>query len=284
MQYLKKEIELDYARLEINPPKDKVYLECYILDKSLDIEMNQPENKRPAILVLPGGGYHMTSKREGEPIALQFLAAGYSVFKLDYSVAPDAFFPCSLFQVYTAIKMIRDNADKWAVDCDKIAVCGFSAGGHLTASCGAFWDRDFVKDAGFSDDKHKPNALVLCYPVISGGTNRQPGSYKNLLGTENPSDSDLKYHSIELQVTESFPRSFIWHTFTDPVVPVQNSLLLASAMADKGIMFEMHIYPEGKHGLALSNQLTSGAQTQPPEKPRAWVKDCIKFLNENAYN
>lgn len=284
MLYSKEEIVLDYAKLSIKEPKEKVYLECYIWDKSVNIEMNIPDSKRPAILVLPGGGYGMTSKREGEPIALQFLAAGYSVFKLDYSVAPEVVFPCALFEAYTAIKMIREHAEEWAVDVNRVAVCGFSAGGHLAASCGAFWDRDFVRNAGFEGEMHKPNALVLCYPVITGSTKSHPGSFKNLLGTKEPSEADLKFQSIENQVTSSFPRSFIWHTFTDASVPVQNSLMLASAMADKGIMFEMHIYPEGKHGLALSNQLTSGAQTQPPEKPRAWVKDCIKFLNENAYN
>ena len=283
MLYFKEELKLDYSKLGIEPKGQPVYLKCYIKDPGNNIEINCADKKENTILIFPGGGYRGLSNRESEPIALQFLAAGYTVFVLDYSVSP-AVFPRALFEAYTAISTIRKNADKWAVDVNKIAVCGFSAGGHLAASTGAFWDRDFVRNAGFTTDDHKPDALVLCYPVITGGAKRHAGSFKRLLGKEEPDVNELKFQSIERQVSQTFPRSFIWHTFEDEGVPVENSLLLANALAEQKIKFEMHIYPEGGHGLALSSSLTSRPEKQPPEKPQAWVKDCIKFLNENAFN
>ena len=181
MEYKTIKLDIDYKKLRLDNIDYAPQLECYLPSNEMYEEMKETHRRRQAMLVLPGGGYAMTSAREHETIAFQYLAAGFTVFSIRYSVAP-AVFPRALYEVYTAIATIRKHAAEWMIDADKIAVCGFSAGGHLTASTGAFWNEDFVKrDLGFTDE-HKPNALILSYPVISAGQWAHKGSFKNLLG------------------------------------------------------------------------------------------------------
>ncbi len=283
MEYKKIELNIDYKKLGLDNIDYQPYLECYLPEREMYEEMNETHRRSKAIVILPGGGYGMTSAREHEVITFQYLAAGFSVFSIRYSVKP-AVFPRALYEVYTAIATIRKHADEWMIEKDQIAVCGFSAGGHLTASVGAYWNEDCVKaDLGFTYE-HKPNALILSYPVITAGEWAHKGSFKNLLGKEELTKEEIDYFSIENRVTSDFPRSFIWHTTTDGVVPVMNSLLLGEALAKNKILFEMHIYPKGSHGLSLSNHITAKEGSYPPKKVAAWVKDSIDFLNDYAYN
>lgn len=234
--------------------------------------------KRPAVLVLPGGGYSFTSPREAEPIALQFNGAGYHVFVLNYSVAP-AKHPQPLLDAAQAMCIIRENAEEWGVYTDKIAVCGFSAGGHLAASLGVHWDKKYLENAGgMETGKSRPDALILCYPVITSGKYAHRGSFINLLG-ENP-DSELLYEmSLEHHVSEKTPPAFIWHTFSDSGVPVENSLLFAQALREKNIPFELHIYPEGVHGLSLATVETAdGRPEYVSHHVSSWMELCKKWL------
>ncbi len=225
--------------------------------------------KRPAVLVLPGGGYGFVSEREATPVAMEFLAAGISAFVLRYSVAPDVQFPAELVEVYTALRMIREHASEWNIDPEQIIVCGFSAGGHLAASAGVFWNRDWVKELGFSDGSHRPNGMILCYPVITGGKYADRDSFRNLLG-DRYSEETVAMNSLETQVSLDTPRCFLWHTRTDSDVPVQNSLLFASALAEQNVPFELHVYPEGEHGLSLANELVCDKNGVLP-KVQEWI-------------
>ena len=234
--------------------------------------------RRPAVLVLPGGGYCVTSEREATPIALEFLSCGAAAFVLHYSVAPDRF-PTSLCQVYAAIRQIRDNADEWNIDPDRISVIGFSAGGHLAASSGVLWNSEVAKYCGFADGRHKPNGMILCYPVITGGEKAHRGSFDNLLG-ENASAGKVDYLSLEKRVDSDTPRAFIWHTFEDNCVPVENSLLFASALVKNGISTELHIYPHGWHGMSLVNDVLykDGALPDSVKKAGTWVALAKEWL------
>lgn len=214
---------------------------------------------RPLILLCPGGGYGHTSDREAEAMALQFLAMGYHAAILRYSCAP-AKYPTALLELATCVKMIREQARDWHVDEEKIFVQGCSAGGHLAASFGMFWSEDFVTEAMQVQDKEilRPNGMILCYPVITSGEFAHRGSFENLLGER---EAELGERlSLEKQVNANTPRAFIWHTFEDRSVPVENSLLLVGALRSEGIPTEFHMYPRGVHGLGLASKLTVNAE------------------------
>lgn len=254
-------IQVDYtkAKLPFNTPEnfnpkrdDKMpTLTTYIHD---DFALKEyVPAKRKAVIVVPGGGYHFVSEREGEPVALQFFAAGFQVFVLNYSVAPSVF-PASLMELSLAVKYVRDRAEELRIEKDQIAVCGFSAGGHLTASLCNMWQEDFLAESlGVTKEDIRPNGAILSYPVISAGPNAHQGSFKNLLG-----DEELRflidYVSLENRVTENTPKTFLWSTWTDQLVPIMNTLLYGEALAKVGINCEMHIFRCGRHGLSLANE------------------------------
>jgi acetyl esterase/lipase len=229
----------------------KATLTTYIIDNTID-----QEKVRPLVLICPGGGYAMTSSKEGEPIAIQMNHFGLHACVLHYSCAP-ARFPIALHQVAKSMKLIREHAKQWHVDPNKIVVLGFSAGGHLTASFGAFWNKDFVlRELGMNQEDIKPNGLILCYPVITSGEYAHKGSFENLLGDRCYDSNWRELLSIEKQVDESMPKAFIWHTYEDESVPVENSLFLANAMKKANVPFSLHIFEKGGHGLALGTKET----------------------------
>ncbi len=208
---------------------------------------------RPAVIVLAGGAYSDRCPREAEPVALMFSNAGFHAFVVDYSIAPTRY-PAALYEVCEAIKLIRKNADKWYVNPNAIAVCGFSAGGHLAASVGTLWNTEPAVKC--ENEQNKPNALILCYPVIMYGEKAHKGSFYNLLG-EGLSDEEYMRLSLEKKVSPDTPPAFLWHTFSDGAVPVENSLEFARALRQYNIPFEMHIYPDGPHGMSLATAYTS---------------------------
>ncbi len=214
-------------------------------------------DKRPLILLCPGGAYHDTSDREAESMALQFLAMGYHAAVLRYSTAP-ARFPIALTELAFSIKLLREHAEEWHIDSQKIIVQGCSAGGHLAASLGVFWDKPFLADIlGLTDTQHeliRPDGMILCYPVITTGEYCHKGSINNLIGDNK---SLIEKVSLEKQVSEKTPKTFLWHTFEDSGVLMENSMLFVSALRKAGIPTEFHLYPKGVHGLALANRLTA---------------------------
>ena len=251
-------------------PNFRPDLRTYILDEGFI-----KDRPRPAILIVPGGGYGCFGTGEQECVAMQFAAAGYHTFILRYSINPNRH-PQPLLDLSRAMCIIREHAEEWRVDADKIAILGFSAGGHLCASFGTLWNRDFLQLPNAKTEQNKPNAMVLCYPVITSDEafTHMPSMW-NLLGEELPEDL-RKLVSPELQVSEATPPAFIWHTFADPVVPTENTLMMASALRKQGIPFELHIYPEGPHGMSIANDdgTTQGANPHIA----TWVPLCREWL------
>jgi len=203
-----------------------VTLTCYRLDSSEELKNAAV---RPAILVLPGGGYRMCSDREAEPIAMAYLAEGYHAFVLRYSIGEHSTWPNPLDDAEQALRLIRENAADWEVDPDKVAVIGFSAGGHLAASLGIL-------------AKDRPNAMLLGYPVI----------LKQLVNR-----LDTTIPGLEGKADAQTPPAFIFTTANDTVVAVANTLQLASDLDAQGIPFECHIFRDGAHGLSLAKAHTS---------------------------
>lgn len=232
---------------------------------------------RGAVLICPGGGYEFISDREGEPIAVQFNSAGYHAFVLKYNVKPENYRQ-PLFDVSKAMCLIRENAEKWNIDKDKIAICGFSAGGHAAASLGVYWDKQYLnKLSGFKAGMNKPDALILCYPVITSGKFAHRDSFYNLLGKEYSNDK-LDEMSLEKHISKNTPPAFIWHTLQDRTVPMENSLLFAEGLRREDIPFELHIYPEGPHGLSLATFETSNERKQSDPHVATWMKLCTEWL------
>ncbi len=240
------------------------------------VQMNRQDQKRPAILLCPGGGYHMVSEREWEPIALNLLPRGYNVFVLKYSV-PGHTFPTQLREVAAAMELIHSHADEWNTDAGRIAIMGFSAGGHLACHYSNSYDCPEVREM-FPESKPVQGA-VLCYPVITADPRyRHAGSFRNLSGHQEPTAEDEEKYSLHLKVTEKTPPTFLWHTREDELVPVMNSLLYAQALADNGVPFSMHIYPCGKHGLATVDSQTCGELSEQTKLAYRWMDELYKWL------
>lgn len=238
-------------------------------------------SSKEAMLVIPGGGYGaVCTDREGEPIALAYLAKGITSFVLHYSVGKDAPVNCPLAEASKAIAYIRENAAELSVDPEKIYAVGFSAGGHLCGSLGTLWHKEGIAEkAGIEFGANRPNGVVLCYPVISGSNNPHAGSFKNLIGKQDPSKEELDEWSLELHVDEKSAPAFIIHTATDRLVPVQNALCMATAYANAGRPFELHVYPKGDHGFALATEVTAGGSPAfIDERYARWIDDSMAFF------
>ena len=214
-----------------------------------------PENKKSdmAIVIFAGGGYGMRSGHEDDGYARFLSENGYTAFVVDYRVAPYKF-PLPLLDARRAIRTVRFYAEKFGINKNKIAVMGSSAGGHLAALCSTYFEPIEFEDSDEIDKENFiPDFQILCYPVISllGKGITHFGSGKNLLGDALPEmGEELSPHRI---VSEKTPPAFIWHTFTDSVVNVKNSLMYADSLKNFGIKTELHIFPEGAHGLGLAN-------------------------------
>ena len=251
-------------------------LTVYIQQPSESLKIKE----RPLVLLCPGGGYSFTSDREAEPLAFSFLAKGLHVAILRYSCSP-ATYPTALLELGRSILIIRENAADWHVKEDAIILQGCSAGGHLAATFACSWKEDFISDGlGITyTDKFslRPNGLLLCYPVITSGEHAHRDSFVKLLGDRY--DELLEKVSLENQVNEDVPRTFLWHTFTDGSVPVENSLLFATALKAHNINTELHIFPEGGHGLSLANELTLGLEEKELEPScEPWIDLAATWL------
>lgn len=204
-----------------------------------------------AVLVCPGGGYGDRAPYEAEPVAEHFAKLGVHGFTVHYRVQPNRY-PASLSDACQALRLIRQNAAKWNVDVNKIAILGFSAGGHLAASTSVLWpDANQAMGLAADDRSTRPDATILCYAVITSGKSTHGGSIANLLGERENEPTMRERVSLEKQVTKDTPTSFIWHTADDQAVPVENALLFAQALRDNAVPFELHVYPHGPHGMAL---------------------------------
>lgn len=234
------------------------------------------EEKRPGLLIIPGGGYSMVSAREAEPIALNFLMDGYDVFVLTYSVKPNTF-PTAIREVAAAMEVIYANAEAWRLDPHRIAILGFSAGGHLAGHYSNCYNCPEVRKV-FPESK-PVQAAVLCYPVITGDpAHRHKGSFVSLSGHAEPTEEDIHKFSLNELVTENTPPTFLWHTRTDKTVPIMNTLLYAQALAEHDVDFSVHIYPFGAHGLATVDGQTNKAVLPEAALANGWMEEARKWL------
>lgn len=233
------------------------------------------EKLYPAVVILPGGGYGYISEREAEPVAEKYFAAGYNTFIVRYSVKDRARDFIPLIQLTSTIALIRENSTSWVTIPDKIAVCGFSAGGHLACSSGVLYNEPHFLKVAPVKDHIRPDAMILCYPVITADEFAHSDSIEAVSGACKGSDEYL-WFGLDSHVDKDTPPTFIWHTAEDTCVPVENSLKFASALSAKKIPFELHIFPEGQHGMSVC----TGQVNTKCEYVGRWVSMSIRWLNK----
>lgn len=248
---------------------------------------------RPAVIVCPGGGYSNLSPREAEPIVRRFFGEGFNTYLLMYSVGEKAANFAPLIQAALAIKKVRQRAEEDNTDPNKIFILGFSAGGHLAASAGTLWNIPEVRDAvgvasGECDEGiNRPDGMILCYPVITMGEKTHKGTALRINGHSYDDSLDvltaeeIDRFSLEKNVDSTTPPTFIWHTFTDSTVPVENTLMFTCALAKAKIPFESHIFPEGVHGLALCNSETNeGRANLTVPHAECWASLAVNWIKD----
>jgi len=245
-------------------PEDKPRLTPYLVPG---------DEPRACVVVCPGGGYGGRAAHEGEPIARWLNSVGVSGFVLDYRVSPYRH-PVPLNDAKRAIRTVRARAKEWRIDPARVGILGFSAGGHLAGSAATLFDKG---DPGAADPidrlSSRPDAAILCYPVLSFGEFRHHGSMVNLIG-ENP-EADLRRQlSLENSVTAETPPTFLWHTSDDGAVPVENSLLFAAALHKHKVLFALHVFPHGGHGMGLATGDKTVGQ---------WTVLCARWLEEIGF-
>ncbi len=251
-------------------------LDCVLTDCPLST--NAEGWRRPAVIVVPGGGYEYCSSREKEPVATAFLAQGFQAFVLTYLCAPDGVrYPEQLLELSSAVDYVKKHADTFSVNPEEIFVVGFSAGGHLTGNL-AIEHQNVEKKAGVALDC-KPTAVGLCYPVVSQNHGHQ-GSYNNLLQGYSKAEKQALYPTVNLNeaVNEQTPPAFIWSTFEDTAVPTDNALRYALALDKLRIRYELHVYPQGGHGLSTGSKEVNDPNNPALKRVSAWLNDCVAFF------
>lgn len=286
-------------KIKLYENREDVTLTTYIWEDSPEMLRGA---SRPAILICPGGAYMSCSDREGEPVAVKFVSMGYHAFVLRYSTyseGQDMFpdlskplpvkehcqYPNPMREIAKSMLLIRERAEEWKVDADRIAVCGFSAGAHNAAMYATNWHTDVITEY-FHEEKEKfrPAAAILGYTLsdyvfMKDNTGRGnpmdaaflAASNTAFLGEPTPSDEVLAKVSPARNVTENTPPTFLWATASDELVPVQHSIRMAHALADHHIPFEMHIFEEGPHGLSLSTQASAESKSQMFPDAAKWA-------------
>lgn len=243
-------------------------------------EVHKPQyadQKRPSVLLCPGGGYGGTWTGEGQPVAFDYLAAGCNCFVLHYSVKPHVF-PQAILEMACAVDYIVTNAEEFCGDPEKTAILGFSAGGHAAASyCTLRNDPEVLK---FIPEPKPVQAAILCYPVISAEAPTHIGSFKNLTGKTELTAEDVEHFSLEKHVDpELTPKTFIWAASDDGAVNPVNSMKYAAALGEKKIPYELHIFPSGGHGITTCKHgLVPHPESDAMKHNSVWCNLAVRWL------
>lgn len=275
-----KTIHLKEIYTQLNTSGDPT-LEVLVQDEPCEQFIGRDNiSPRPAVFILPGGAYAKTWIGEGNPVAYGFMADGCNCFVLHYSVAPNTY-PEQILEVALALDYIYSNAKEFNVDTEKIAIMGFSAGGHLAASYCTI--RDTALE-GILQNPKPVSAAILCYPVISAGEYTHIGSITNLVGKTEISKKIRDLLSLEKQVNSITPPTFIWTTAEDNAVNPKNTLMYASALQDAGISYELHIFPKGGHGMSTAKLGVVNSPTHHDIKHMSVWQDLARNWLRNLFD
>lgn len=250
-------------------------LKCF-LHKG-DGEMAPYNQNLPAMIAVPGGGYHFVSEREGDPVAVEFFNRHYNAFTLVYDVAPTARYPLALTELACAVDYIKSNAEELHVNPKRVFATGFSAGGHLVGCLANFYKNLPVAEVNGKKLNAAPTGVVLGYPVITPDTHG--GSFKNLLGVEDVHCEKAEALSLEKTVTPDNPPCFIWTTAEDSCVDPMATVLYTTELLKNKVTVESHIFPYGWHGSSVGDERVYEKADAPLfERTRVWTDMADKFL------
>ena len=277
-----------HKEILLNPEVPDVKLITYLLSPSREVK---PGEKKPAVIVCPGGAYQFLSDKEGEPIALKYNSEGFHSFVFCYHVGTDSYTkqPQPVIDLAKAVLVIKQHAEEWEVDPDKISICGFSAGGHLCAMYSSLWKEKWLyKICGCKSEDLKISAAVLAYPMadyvlVENMRRKNPTDLMDqvnaaMTGTADPDMEVVEKCSPLSYVNKDTVPCFIWHTYQDELLDVRNSMHFAERLAECQVPFELHIYEEGKHGLALACEATDCEKQEKERTAVEWFHDMICFL------
>lgn len=224
---------------------------------------------RWGVIICPGGAYRMIAPTEGEGMALQFLAAGVQAFVLSYSTLPDAQYPLQLLELASAVAWVKEHRGEFNVD--RVAVCGFSAGGHLAGCLCNLWEDEVLDVLGLDRPLLRPDAAILSYPVISRTQGGCAGLFDQLGAPEQT--------SLERSVTPGNPPTFLWCTGSDERVDCSHSLLYANALKQANVPFALHLFPNGPHAMSTATEQSAFAADYVSGHVGRWFDLCIGWLN-----
>ena len=230
-----------------------------------------------AMVICPGGGYAHLAPHEGNDYALWLNQHGVTCFVLKYRLGSSGYHhPAMLNDAARAVRWVRAHATEFSVDVKRVGIMGSSAGGHLAATLLTHFDAgDTNATDAVERQSSRPDLAILCYAVISMGEFTHKGSHNNLLGT-NATPELEKFLSNELQVTKNTPPCFLWTTFEDKTVPLENTLLFAGALRKNHVPFDLHVYEKGGHGMGLKDK-------PPFAQPHPWANDCVFWLKQQNF-
>lgn len=269
-------------KIEMNPERD-VTLEVCAFDKLASTEpVHTFEDPRPAVIICPGGGYRFLSEREADPVAIALQRFGFNTFILRYSICEHSDFPHPVVDAARAVRWVRRHADELRVNPNRVALLGFSAGGHVTAMLGTMHDDEQVLTAereeyarlaaqgieaneGLLEYSSRPDAIVPCYAVFSADWGRARDNRR------------IRDTDCLAAVGPHVPPAFVWTTGEDATVPSTQSLRFVNALSEHGVEFEFHHFAHGAHGLSLADRLVNHDR-DVPENAHAWVELCARWL------
>lgn len=230
-----------------------------------------------AMVICPGGGYAGLAPHEGNDYALWLNQHGVTAFVLKYRLGSHGYhYPAEFQDVTRALRWVRAHADDYKIDTHRVGIMGSSAGGHLAATLLTHFDSGDTNSADVVErQSSRPDLGILCYAVITMGAATHGGSKANLLG-RNPDPELVKLLSNELQVTTNTPSCFLWTTFEDRTVPMENTMMFAEALRKNKVPFDLHIYQKGGHGMGLKDK-------PPFANPHPWAGDCLFWLKAQDF-
>ena len=282
----------------------------------LDPDISYGVTKRwPAVVVVPGGGYLLTATKEGEAVAAQFLARGFSCFVLRYApyladrealaggevrTDEDAHYPAQELQLMCAMHIIHAHAAEWGIDAAAIFTCGFSAGSHISGTLATRWnDPELTSRLSFAPqgEELRPAGSILAYPMLHGNLRPYfermkdvPGNIafqaplieRALYGHTNPTEEETAGLNLVNHVGEHVPPLFIWHSIDDPVVNPVDTTRFVCALQEAGVPCEYHLYGNGGHGLACANEHYAKSDAEISERIATWVPMASTWMHEIA--